>query len=521
MYRILVSFLFVLILTACSSDIENENGDNVSSNSDESTLNIAYMAQPTHYDPHLTDIVATRDIGRPVFEQLVAFDENNEVEPVLAESYEVSEDGKVVTFKLRQGIKFHNGKEMTADDVVASMERWRVLSTKAGAYLIDSEFVKEDDYTVVLHMDKPLTIVKYLLSMNTGFAGIMPKEIIDSADPVTGIEEFIGTGPFKFVEWKQDQYIQLAKNEDYQSASDTASGLIGKKEPLVDHVYFHFVQDSSTRVAGIQSGDYDIALAIPSDSVAQLRTNPKLDLHIADGGYTTTIFNKKQGLFSDIRAREAVNLAVKKEDVMMAAFTNDEFFTLEHGLLGEDYVSWHNDAGIEAYNAYDPEAAKQLLAEAGYNGETIKIISTRDYEDQYHAGVVVQQQLEKIGMKVEMEVYDWPTLLQKRTEENNYDIFMFAFAPATDPTQIQYLDSRQAYPGWTDSPELDNLLDELVVAPTDEEAKEVFTRLQAKTWEELPAIKYGEYNRVTVTHGDLEGFKFFHGPVIWNVEKGN
>ncbi len=515
MYRLLTSLLFVFLLVGCSSGAENGSGND----NGESTLNIAYMAQPPNFDPHFTDVVAIRDIARNVFETLVSFDEQNDVVPLLAESYEMNDDGTEIVFQLRKDVKFHNGQEMTADDVVASMERWRTLSPKASSYFTGSEFVKEDDYTVVLRMDQPMPIAKYLLGMNTNFGAIMPKEVIENADTNTGIKEFIGTGPFEFVDWKQDQYIQLAKNDAYTSASDEIDGLVGKREPLVDHVYFHFVQDPATRTAGIQTGEYDIALAIPSDNVEQLKTDSNLGLYIADGGYTTAIFNKKKGLFSDKRAREAVNLAVDKEEVMISAFTSDEFYRMEHGLLGEDYVNWHNDAGVEAYEAYDPEKAKQLLKEAGYNGETIRILSSRDYEDQYHAGVVVQQKLEQIGMKVDLEVYDWPTLLQKRADENAYEMYMFAFAPATDPTQIQYIDSKQEYPGWTDSPELDALLAELMVAPTDEEAKEVFTALQEETWNELPAIKYGEYNRVTVTHGDLPEFKFFHGPVIWNVSK--
>ncbi|PIC63017.1 hypothetical protein CSV79_14040 [Sporosarcina sp. P13] len=514
MYRILISLLLVIIIAGCS----NDNGDGGNENG-ESTLNIGYNAQPNSIDPHISNTATTTDVSRHIFEQLLAFNENNEVAPLLAESYDISEDGKNITFHLRKDIKFHNGKVMTADDVVASMERWRGLNGKAIAYLSNSEFVKEDENTVILRMDKPLTIVQYILAMSSNFGAIMPKEIIEAADTATGVKEYIGTGPFKFVEWKQDQHIKLSKNEDYKSPSGEASGLVGKREPLVDNIYFHIVKDASTRAAGIQTGEYDLSTQILTDNIEQLKNDPNLELHLQPASFLTSVFNKSKGLFADQRAREAVNLAVNKEEVMIAAYTSDEYYALEHGLMSESYPVWHNDGGKDKYNAYDPEAAKKLLKEAGYNGETIRIIATRDYEDHYQAAVVLQQKLEEIGMKVDLEVYDWPTLLEKRTDENAYDIYMMVFLTPTDPTQIQYLDSRYKFPGWTNDPEIDKLIDEMIVAPTPEEAKEIFTKIQEKNWEYLPAVKYGDIKRPQITSKEISGFKFFQGPVLWNVTK--
>lgn len=512
MFRRLLSLVLVIGLVGCSTSDEGV-GNNTS------TLDVAYAVQPPTIDPHTSNTSATSDIARNIYEQLIAFDENNEVKPLLAESYEESDDGKSIIFHLREGVTFHNGKEMTADDVVASMERWRGLSGKAMAFFSESKFVKEDDYTVVLEMDKPLTIAKYILAMSTTFAAIMPEETIGDADVATGVKEHIGTGPFKFVDWTQDQHIKLEKYEDYQSPSGNASGLVGKREALVDKLTIHFVQDSSTRTAGIQTGEYDIAMNIPSDNAEQLKEDPNLKLLIEPLGFLTSIFNKKQGLFTNQKAREAVNLAVDKEEVMLSAYASDEFFTLEHGLVPERSVDWYNDEGVEAYNAYDPDRAKQLLQEVGYNGEPIRIITTRDYEDYYNGGVVLQQKLEQIGANVKLDVYDWPSFLEKRTDENAYDIFITGFLQATDPTQIQYLDSRYEYPGWTDHPAFDELLDELVTAPTSEKAKEIFTKLQAENWEYLPAIKYGDYKRPHATRKNISNFKYFHGPIFWNVKK--
>ena len=515
MYRLLVTLLLAVLLVGCTGDTE---GSIKTTTNEESTLNVAYMAQPPSLDPHITVAVATSEIGRTTFESLLSFNEKNEVAPLLAESFESSEDEKSITFHLRKGVKFHNGKEMTADDVVASMERWRSLNGKAKTYFSNSEFVKEDDYTVILKMDKPLTIAKYILAMNLNFAAIMPKEVIGSAE-AAGVKEYIGTGPFQFVEWKQDQYIKFEKNEDYQSPSTEMDGLVGKREPLVNDLTFHLVPDVSTRTAGVQTGEYDIVLNIPTDNYEQLSKDPNLEVVLYPDGFTTAVFNNREGLFVDKKRRQAVNLAVKKEDVLLTAYTREEFYTLEHGLVGKDYVAWHNDTGKDVYDSYDPKAAKELLKETGYNGEIVRIITTRDYDDQYNTAIVVQQQLEEIGMKVELLVYDWPTLLDIREDETTYDIMIMNYNPVTDPTQINFLDSRTNYTGWTNDPKMDSLIDELLVAKNDAAAKEVFTQLQAEFWDYLPAIKFGDYSGVAVTHGSVTGFEHLHGAVLWNVSK--
>ena len=125
---------------------------------------------------------------------------------MLAESYEVSDDGMVYTFKLRQGVKFHNGEEMKADDVVASMNRWLELSAKANTLIGGSVFEEVDDYTVKMTANQASSDIIMILASPIQFAAIYPKEVVESASE-EGIKEYIGTGPYKLAEWKQDQYV--------------------------------------------------------------------------------------------------------------------------------------------------------------------------------------------------------------------------------------------------------------------------------------------------------------------------
>src|SRR5690606_31456763 len=268
-------FLFLALLlalfTSCgksdeSSSSNESNGDSERANGGE--LKIAINAQPPSLDPQASTATATRDTARLVFESLLVLNADFEPVPFLAEEVE-SEDNQKFTFHLRQGVKFHNGEEMTAEDVVASMNRWKENNNKAKKVIGDSEFQIEDDYTVTLELSEPSSLAMTVMASPGQFAAIMPKEINESAGP-DGVTEYIGTGPFEFVEWQKDNYIHFTKFEEYEPLEEETDGLAGKREALVDDVYFYISEDASTRLAGIQSGEYDIAYQLPFDSYEQL-----------------------------------------------------------------------------------------------------------------------------------------------------------------------------------------------------------------------------------------------------------
>lgn len=506
--------VLILALAACSSDGESE----ANSSDAKKELQVAYNAQPPTLDPLITTAVATRDVMRNVYETLLTLNENFEITPLLAESYEQSEDGKTITFKLRKDIKFHNGDVMTADDVVASMTRWVETTSLGKASFKDSTFSKVDEETVTLEMPEAQFTALHMLADPGQAAVIAPKSTIESAT-AEGLTEFIGTGPYKLIEWKADQYVHLTKFEEYQSVDQPASGLAGKKEAFIDDIYFQFVTDASTRLAGIQSGEYDIANAISFDNAEQLSTNSDVKNSVDHNGFNGVVFNKKSGFFENVVARQAVNAALNEEAILTAAFTSPEFYELEHGLMIKDQKEWYSEAGKEKYNQNDPEKAKELLKEAGYNGDEIVILSTRDYEDHYNAAVVVQQQLESIGMKVKLDIYDWATVLQKRADENAYDIFVTGFPTEPIPTKYVFLASSNEWPGWTNDPIIDDLLNKINTASSQEEAKQHFDALQEQFYEYLPMIKFGNKTTITTLRSDVKGMDFLQGIILWNVDK--
>jgi peptide/nickel transport system substrate-binding protein len=525
---ILFTFLFAVgTIVGCSSDPAPTTSTNSGSSKSDSgstgsnstpktggTLKIAYPAQPQTLDPHKTTANATRDPARLIYETLVTLNENYEVTPQLAETYQVSEDGKTVTFSLRKDITFHNGKEMKAEDVVASMTKWGTSSI--GKALKKHEWVVKDDYTVELQLETSSFVLMHVLAEPGQFAAIMPKEIIESAG-ATGVTEYVGTGPFKLEEWKQDQYILFKKFEDYQPVNTKASGLAGKKEALVSEIYHYIVPDESTRVTGLMSGEYHFAHMLPYDAVPQIETIPGAVVDVWPFGIQTLIFNKKQGLFRDAKARQAVNYALDKEEILTAAFTDKKFFELDPGLFLSSQLDWYTDAGKELYNQKNIEKAKELLKESGYNGEEVVILTSRDYAHHYNSAVATEQQLKKIGINAKLDVYDWATLLDRRGKPEMWDIFYTAFPVMATPHQYTFLDSRAEWPGWTNNPEIDRKLDEINQQSSQDKAKELFAQLQQIIWEDVPIINVGKNLRVSGYSDKVQGYTEFVGPVFWNV----
>lgn len=520
-------FMLFMALVACNNDSSDSTDSNTDSNDSQDTtttdedlgdeLVIAYSAQPPTLDPHLTTAVATSDIMRGVFETLVTVDSDYNFQPMLADTYEVSDDGTKITFHLREGVLFHNGKELKAEDVVASMERWRDNSNRADAFR-ETTFEATDDYTVVMTLPAPMSTTLSVLTWMVGsYAAIMPKEIIESATEL-GVEEYIGTGPFKYDEWVQDSHVKLTRFADYKPRDEEPNGLAGRREALVEEVYFRFVPDHATRVAGILSGEYHIIHNTPFDNAETLEADPNVINHNVPGSTYVFIFNKKEGIFQDLELRKAVRLGLDIEAIMKGTVTDEQYYTLNHNLVKPYLLTQFNShVGLEEYEEYDPERAKQMIEELGYAGEEVVIITTRDYEGQYNASVVAQQQLEELGLKVKLEVYDWPTLLDRTEDPTLYDLNIMSWGAQPEPTSYGFL--RKGYDsGWTDEDEFAQLLENFRKQPSLEiAAGEAYDAILQWMADNVPILKLGDTDTIISSRTSVNNFQNQNGFIIWNT----
>jgi peptide/nickel transport system substrate-binding protein len=481
------------------------------------TLRIAEIGEPLTLDTVATTADLTSIITLPIFEELFTFDADWKIQPLLVESYTQSKDGLTYTFKVRKNVPFHNGKEMTAEDVVASLMRWGKMSPRGtSVYKQVESTTAEDKYTVVLKLKAPFAPLLSFIALPNGAAAIMPKEIID-ATGAGNLKQYIGTGPYKFVEWAPDRYVKLTRFDKYAARSEAASAYAGKREALADDVIFYPVSQVATRIAGVQSGDYDLADGINQDAYASLLKDPRVVPGLIKPGiFLTFFFNKKQGLMTNEKLRQAVEVALDMEPIMRATFGNPQLYSLGPSVYPRG-TPYYTTAGEQWYNVHDAAKAKQLMKEAGYNGEPVRWLSTQQYDYMFKSTTVAVAQLQQIGFKVDMQVLEWAGVLDHRSKPADYDLFTTSHGFVPDPALITVFSA--TYPGWWDSAEKNKLFDEFNQTSDPAARTRLWPKLQALWYKEAPLVRPGEFFGVLLASKAMasEGFKPTYWLVPWNV----
>ncbi|EZH64578.1 ABC transporter substrate-binding protein [Bacillaceae bacterium JMAK1] len=512
---VLISSLFILV--SCSSEggqndpgAVNETVEEVKENPNHTTsggtLNIAFPTEPVTLDPQVSSNTAVKDATRSIYEQIVAIDQEGQVIYDLAEEIELSEDQLTYTIKLREGVMFHNGEELVAADAVASLERWIELSALGQTNFADATLQEVDTYTFEFELQNPNLLTLELLADPVPAAAILPKDIIDDASP-NGANEFIGTGPYKVGDWQQNQYLVLERFEDYSS-----EGRLFEKAANVDDIHINFVSDELTRLTGVTTGEYDIALNISNDNLEQLENTQDVESQIEPGGFLAMFYNHESPIFKDVKARQAINALMPVDDILSSAYANESLYQVTSSIVTDQYENFYSEAGDDQYNQNNSELAQSLLEESSYNGETLKLVTTRDYVDQYNMSVVLQQALESIDVNVELEVYDWPTLQDIKKDPDKWDLSPLTFAER--PTYLQSF--------WrTDGMPIDSEINELLTAVTSadslEDARPAIDDVQQYVWDEASFSLVGHRFGITAVADHVEGYEFILGPIFYNV----
>ncbi len=482
-------------------------------------IHVATNAEPGTLDWQGSTATATRLVAWHVFESLFALDRNYEVRPLLAQSYAVSADGLRYTIRLRTGIKFHNGQPMTADDVIASLERWGKLSSGGQETFKAIKQVKKiDDGTVEIDLSRLFTPLITNLGDPKQAAVIMPKTVAERAGlkPAT---ELIGTGPYIFKHWTPGQEIVLARNPAYVSRTEDWGGITGRKVAYADEIDFFPVTDPQVRLAGVTTGQYDLVLELTQDVYAKVKADPHLTADLVRVfSWTGAVFNKAHGVFTDVRLRQAALSAMKPADLMAAAIGPKQFWQLDPGLFFPEQKGLYTVAGAETYNHQNLDKARALLREAGYHGQRIAVMSTKDYTWNANTAQVLVPELQAVGFSVDSQVYDWPTLLSRRTKPDLWDIFLTGFSPSIDPTGVIFFGG--TWPGWYKSDALDRELEKWGETPVSDAAarKKLMDQIQTTFYQEVPVAKIGNYFGLEVYNTDhLHGYTSYFDVRFWNT----
>ncbi|MFD0589146.1 ABC transporter substrate-binding protein [Paenibacillus sp. GCM10027627] len=418
--------LIVAIISACSSTNEpakpdgTEEGANTTppapGNPIEGGNIVVIVPQDIDFlDPHLAVAAGTSEMLFNVFEGLLKPNDKGEVYPAIAESYVVSEDGLTYTFKLRQGVKFHNGANLTAEDVKYSYDR---LAGKDSGKPLSPAFASVD----AVETPDAATVVIKLKENNTSFltsltSAIIPKGYEDSNKTP------IGTGPFKFVEYVPGQKLVIAKFADYYV----------QDVPKLDQVEFRIITDAEAALLALKSGEAHIYPRIGTERLEQL--GPEFQSISAPQNLVQLLtFNIAREPFNDIKVRQAINYAVNKDEIIEAvAFGKGTKLGSNLSPIFKQYFQ----EGLENTYAYDVEKAKSLLAEAGLkDGFSTTLSVPSNYQFHVDTAQVIAAQLSKVGIEVKIEPVEWAVWLERIYKGRDYDTTIIGLDGKLNPHDI-------------------------------------------------------------------------------------
>lgn len=458
-----------LALTGCGGSKTSDTTDNTAGAESESTAETkgvdvdttGYLIAALNADIQTADVQKTsKDYEVPfnIFDRLVDIevdaDGNSKIVPSLAESWDISDDGLEYTFHLRQGVKFHNGNDFTAEDVAYTFHR--MLTVEGG---VNTEFIDQikgadellagetdtlegvevvDDYTIKVTLKEPFA--GFLASISSPGVSIYDSEATEAAGDQFGMDPAVtvGTGPFEFASWSFNNQLVLTRNEDYWKG---ASGLPG--------VVIKIIPDTETQSMMFESGELDILdLDYAADSVDRFtETYPDQIVQGPRVGivYFTMNFNKEP--FQDVRVRKAVQMSIDRQAILDALYGGRG--QVEQGIFPHGLIGFNPD---QEEIKYDPEAAKALLAEAGYaDGFDMEIAADSSASDTMTMALeIVSDQLAEVGIRAEIKNYDESTWLETRksgelgsfmstwsADYNDPDNFIYTFFGNEEKTRIR------------------------------------------------------------------------------------
>lgn len=481
------------------------------------TAKVALYSEAPTLDSTWTTAILVVVPSMHVFEYLFHFDGKWESKPALADGIQVGDGGRSYTIPLRRGVTFHNGKEMTAADVIASLNRWGKLSGEGKlAYKVITGITAPDPSTVRIELSAPFApLTVYLTGPNGGGAIVMPKEIADAAG-TDRLGEYVGSGPYRFVEHIPDRHIRVARFDGYTARSEAPDTYAGRRTAYFDEVQFIPVPDAAARIAGVETGNYHWAEEVTRDEYDRLKESRDIDaIVIKPLRFKSIVFNKKQGPMTDVRLRQAALHALDFDEMMAAAFGPTDFWRMDPSLLPVESL-WYSEAGKELYNTKDLARARQLVQESGYGGQQIRWIAPADREDYFAVAVTGVRRLKEAGLNAEVVAMDWGSVVKQRTQPDQFDIFNTGHSFSPEPTQVSFLTSD--WPGWWENEEKEKQLGALLAEPDTARRKVLWDRFQQLVWDDVPAIKVGEFFGLSLKRKQLKGdsIPISSWPSFWN-----
>jgi peptide/nickel transport system substrate-binding protein len=498
----------------------------------ETTLRVVMHSDLKIVDPIWTTAFISRNYGYMVYDTLFALDEHLEVRPQMVETYTVSDDNLKYSFTLRDGLKWHDGADVTAEDAIASIQRWG-QNDAMGQLLL--EFVESiqavDERTFELILKEPYGLVLASLakpSSNVPF--MMPKRIAETPASEQ-ISKYVGSGPFVFArdEWEPGVKAVFTKFEGYQPRSEPPSWAAGGKEAKVDRVEWVWIPDMQTAVNALVNGEIDVIESPSHDLLPILEADESVELFDYNplGNQYMFRMNWLHPPFDNQKIRQAAIAALNQEDFLKAVIGDPTYYKTCPAMFMCD-TPFATDAGAEMLMSSDVEKSKQLLEEAGYDGTPVVLMHSTDLGVLANLAPVAKQLLERGGFTVEMQSMDWQTVVSRRAKkeppsEGGWNAFLTSWVAADVVNPIGYAGLKasceNAWFGWPCDDTLEALRLDFAKAVDLARQKELAEQMQLRALEVGTHGYVGQWYQPMAHRDSVEGLLQGPAPFFWNISK--
>src|SRR6266446_6152927 len=461
------------------------------------TIRIIPIADLKVLDPIWTTAYVTRDHAYLVYDTLFASDASLQIKPQMVDKYSVSRDHMKWSFTLRDGLKFHDGQPVTAEDCVVSLQRWGQKDSLGK------------------------------LPSNVPF--ILPARLATTAANEQ-IKEVIGSGPYRFVkaEWQPGDQVVYERFADYVPRSEAPSGAAGGKRANVDRVIARYIPDAATASAALEKGEVDWWDNPPVDFSTRLEKNPNVTVFVKNpGGIQGWVRpNHLFPPFNNKKARQALLHMVDQELYLQAVVGNPKYYRTcpSYYMCG---LPTETAAG--APGKPNLERARQLMKESGYDGKPIVLLDAADNPSLHGSALVTRELLSKIGVNVDLQAQDWASVIARRGKKDppqagGWNLMMATWispdvmTPAVNAGLSGGCD--KAWFGWYCSEQMESLRREWIRATEPAKRRQIADQVQTLAYDEVPYVPWGQYTQPTAYRKNVKGVLTFPASLYWNVSVG-
>ena len=498
----------------------------------QTTLRVVMHSDLKIVDPIWTTAYITRNHGYMIYDTLFSMDEKGEIKRQMVEKYDESADKLTYTFTLRDGLLWHDGKPVTAEDCIASIKRWGAkdaLGQKLMTFVDSMTASGEKSFTIKLKeptgllifgLGKPSSVVPFM----------MPKRIAET-DPNTQISEFIGSGPFVFKtdEWKPGDKTVYVKFDKYKPRAEPASGLSGGKVVKVDRVEWRAISDHQQAINALLAGEIDYMEAPTHDLLPLVKDNADIKLWDWNplGNQYTFRPNHLHKPFDNPKVRQALWYAFNQKDFLEAVIGNPQYYKVCKSMFvcGTALAS---DKGMQGLLESNFQKARDLLKEANYDGTPVVLMHSTDLYVLTNLAPVAKSLMERAGFKVDMQSMDWQTVVARRAKkeapgQGGWNAFLTSWVSADilNPVMTGFINAGcdKAMFGWPCDQEMEKLRDQFARETDPAKQKAIAEAVQVRDTEVTTHLYLGQWYQPAGSRKNVTGILTAPAPVFWNVEK--